>query len=99
AGWFRALSDQKRRVERIGIDGVVVDEEDALSLLAQSLHHSTKRGLLLLIGSNPPKPHAQRDEISTHCRFGLRSDPPCCSVVPSMALCVRGRQRGLPNPT
>ena len=92
---LRAPAARQVGLERIGIDRVVEDEQDALALVPQPLHHRGERRLLLLVGGDPPEPHAEPDEIGAHRGLGLRPDPPRRPVVAAMPLRVGGRQRGL----
>jgi hypothetical protein len=82
-------------LERVGIDGVVVDQQNALALVHKPLHYGLERRLLLLVGRHPVEPHAQRHEIGAHAVRGLRPDPPGGAVVAAVALGIGRRKRGL----
>ena len=92
---LRAPAARQVGLERIRIDRIVEDEQDALALVPQPLHHGGERRFLLVVRRYPVEPHAERDEIGAHAGLGLRPDPPGRPVVAAMPLGVGGRQRGL----
>ena len=47
--------------QRIGIGRIVVDEQNALALVAQALHHGGNRWLLLVVRPDPAEPDAKPD--------------------------------------
>ncbi len=70
---MRAPAARQVGLERIRIDCVVEDEQDALALVLQPLHHGGERRLLLVVGGDPAEPDAERDEVGAHAR--ARSAP------------------------
>src|SRR5262249_35675519 len=54
------------RFERVRIDGIIVDEENAVALIAQPLHHSDKYALLVFVRADPAEAQSECDEIGAH---------------------------------
>jgi hypothetical protein len=46
---------------------------------------------------DPAEPRSERDDIGTHQRFIVRSNPPYRPKLASMAVRIGGRQRCLPD--
>jgi hypothetical protein len=81
----KALSDFIR------IGGVVVDEQEAVTLVAQSLHHRDNGRFLRRICSDATKPHAETDEIGAHRGFGFGSNPSGRAIIAPMTLGISRR--------
>ena len=96
---LRTATQRQIGLQRVRLDGVVVDQQNAIALFAQSLHNSSERRSFLLISGYPGKPHAEGDETSPHSRLALRSYPPCRAVVAAVALSIGSSKRGLADAT
>ena len=94
----RRAAGRQVGLERLGIERIVEDQQDAFALVPQPLSHRGKRRLLLLVGRHPAEPHAKPDQVGAHAVRRLRPDPPGGAVVAAMALGVGRRQRGLADP-
>ena len=84
--------------QRIGIDRIVEDQQDAVALMPQPLADRGQGRRFLLVRGDPAEPHPERRQIGAQRRLGLGPDPPGRAIIAAVQLGIGRRQYRLADP-